>query len=33
MIPEHHRDEPELHRDIRRGIRQLCTRYPDTYWP
>lgn len=32
MIPEHHLNEPELHRDIRRGIRQLCARYPDSYW-
>src|SRR5262245_38859065 len=25
-------DESELHRDIRRGVRQLCARFPDPYW-
>jgi acyl-CoA dehydrogenase len=32
MLPNHQPNEPELHRDIRRGIRQLCARYPDSYW-
>jgi len=32
MLPDHHHTETELHRDIRRGIRQLCARYPDSYW-
>ncbi|GGM97994.1 acyl-CoA dehydrogenase family protein [Streptomyces fuscichromogenes] len=25
-------DEPEEHTDIRRGIRQLCSKFPNTYW-
>ncbi|MEU9273112.1 acyl-CoA dehydrogenase family protein [Streptomyces sp. NPDC048251] len=25
-------DEPEEHTDIRKGIRQLCARFPDSYW-
>ncbi|MCB0124053.1 MAG: acyl-CoA dehydrogenase family protein, partial [Caldilineaceae bacterium] len=32
MLPNHLPNESELHHDIRRGIRQLCTRYPDSYW-
>ncbi|HMN27396.1 MAG TPA: acyl-CoA dehydrogenase family protein, partial [Caldilineaceae bacterium] len=25
-------EENSLHEDIRRGVRQLCARYPDGYW-
>ncbi|MER7687234.1 acyl-CoA dehydrogenase family protein [Streptomyces sp. NPDC097610] len=25
-------DEPEEHTDIRRGIRQLCSKFPNAYW-